>query len=197
MNSLIVGDKRFLVLSGTYFSVESHNSRVYAVNRYPCAIEIYGHSGDTWWGLRRIHTPFNREDIINLWVNDKNIYASSWDNDAIFVFNHDGTILGQHGVRGSGEAGKLDHPLLCHGDDDGDVFIADWGNLRLQVLHGDGHFSVVNIPIMWWPDSAVYTPGRLFVFELDPTSDRGCITVYLPDPIKILANVEQGMNEFE
>ena len=126
-------------------------------------------------------------------MNDKHIFASSWDNGPIFVFNHDGTLLDKHGIHGRGKAGYFDIPLLCHGDDDGDVLIADVGNHRLQVLHSNGHFSVVNIPDILRPRSAIYTPGRLYVLEKDPSPQRNRINVYLPDQIKI-KNLE---NEYE
>ena len=66
-----------------------------------------------------------------------------------------------------GEPGRLRLPFLCHGDDDGDVLIADWGNNRLQVLHGDGRFSVVEMDAAseWSPWSAVYIPGRVYIME--------------------------------
>ena len=194
MNTFISEDKRILVSSRFYISVASHNSRVYATNFNSGAIEIYGHNSDTWWGLRRIHRPFNNPDEIRLWVNDKNIYISSWKHDSIFLFNHDGKPLVSYGNSGSCEAGQLNIPLLCHGDDDGDVLIADILNQGLQVLHSDGHFSVVNIQDMFRPQSAVYTPGRLYVLDEDPVSSkRSRILVYLPDQIKI-ENLE---NEYE
>ena len=168
-------DKRVIVSPGHYCSVASHKSLIYVANRNTVAIEIYGHSGDTLWGLRRIHTPFNRYDRINLWVNDKYIFASSFLNDALFY---------RHGVRGSGEAGRFVCPLMCHGDDDGDVLIADWGNRRLQVLHGDGHFPVVNIPDILHPRSAVYTSGRLYVIDEDSSLSSRSL-VYIPDQILV------------
>ena len=72
------------------------------------------------------------------------------------------------GVGGKGgEAGRLWCPLLCHGDDDGDVLIADRWSERLQVLHSYGHFSIVemNAAYEWQPESAVYIPGRLYFLE--------------------------------
>ena len=190
MNSPISEDKKMLVSPGHYCSVASHKSNIYAAYRDLGAIEIYSHSGDTWWGLRRIYTPIDAYDTIRLWVNDTYIFASSYFNDAIFVYNHDGTLHGKHDVHGSSETGQLYGTLLCHGDDDGDVLIADYYNHRLQVLYSDGAFSVVNIPYMRYPRSAVYTPGRLYVLEWDPSSNRNRIDVYLPDQIKV-GNVEQ------
>ena len=160
----------------------SHNNRVYAANYNTGEIEIYGHSGDTWWGLRRIQTPM-KSGFIQIWVNYSNIFASSWVNDTIYIYNHDGSFKGQHGVSGKGgEAGRLWCPFLCHGNDDGDVLIADWGNKRLQVLHGDGRFSVVQMnaaPEV--PRSAVYIPGRLYILEYEFSESKIRISVCLPE----------------
>ena len=172
---------------GEYFSVMSHSNRVYAAQHAKGDIEIYGHSDETWWGLRRIQTPMKYHNI-RLWVNDSSIFASSLHYDTIFIYNHDGSIKCQHGVYGEGgEAGQLRYPLLCHGDDDGDVLIADYLNRRLQVLHDDGHFSVVEINAA--PEcrlsSAVYIPGRFYILENEGTGGlyKHRISVYLPEQL--------------
>ena len=115
----------------------TNSNRVYASHLDTCDIEIYGHSGDTWWGLRRIQTPMI-DHMIRIWVNDSAIFVSIWTNHTIYIYNHDGSFKGQHGGYGKGgEAWRFWYPLLCHGDDDGNVLIADWSNERLQVLHGE------------------------------------------------------------
>ena len=159
----------------------SHNNRVYASQYDTGDIEIYGHSGDTWWGLRRIQTTMT---FSRLWVNDSNIFASRWNNQTIYIYSHDGSFKGQHGEHGEGgEAGRLRLPLMCHGDDDGDVLIADWGNRRLQVLHRDGRFSVVKRNATSGPESAVCIPGRLYILQKEWDHSKNSISVYLPEQL--------------
>ena len=186
--SYILGDKRVQISEGYYFSVKSHNEKVYASNYTSGSIEIYAHKDDIWWGLRRIQTS-RPNHYVRLCVNNVNIFASSWHNKTTCVYSHDGTLLSDHR-----RTEELKTPLVCHGDQNGDVLIADWSNHCLQVLRSDGNYSRVGIhrEELSWPDSAVYYPGRLFVLNGKSTKDppnETRLSVFLPT--RLLLNAPQ------
>ena len=51
----------------------------------------------------------------------------------------DGEFIAKYGTTGDGE-GQLRRPSSVAVDSDGNMYIADWGNQRLQVLAPDGSF---------------------------------------------------------
>lgn len=80
-----------------------------------------------------------------------NIYVADWGNDRVQKFNRSGSYLAEFGVSG-GEVspyrdnqyttltgvGQFCRPTGVAVDKDGDIYIADWGNNRVQVLTADG-----------------------------------------------------------
>ncbi len=56
------------------------------------------------------------------------------DLDVVFQFDKRGRILTQFG------AGMFEWPHGIDVDDDGNIYVCDWGNERVQVLDADGRF---------------------------------------------------------
>ena len=54
-------------------------------------------------------------------------------------FSPDGKYLATYGTPGSGN-GELHHPSGVAVDHEGDVYVADWGNNRLNIYAPDGAF---------------------------------------------------------
>jgi sugar lactone lactonase YvrE len=88
---------------------------------------------------------------------DGNIFVADWRNDRVQSFTNDGKWLATFGRPGTGgdcsiardqggivyvdvPVGQFNRPTGVCVDDDGDIYIADWLNNRVQVLTSDGRF---------------------------------------------------------
>ncbi len=60
-------------------------------------------------------------------------------NNRVQKFTQDGGFLASFGCLGNGR-GELDRPSGVTVDPDGDVYICDWSNERVQVFAPDGRF---------------------------------------------------------
>ena len=89
--------------------------------------------------------------------SDDNIFVADWRNDRVQSFTSDGKWLASFGTPGTGgdcynarvkggitsshaPVGRLNRPTGVCVDQDGDIYIADWLNNRVQVLTPDGRF---------------------------------------------------------
>ena len=89
--------------------------------------------------------------------NDDNIFVADWRNDRVQSFTSDGKWLASFGTPGTGgdcynarvkggitysnaPVGQFNRPTGVCVDQDGDIYIADWLNNRVQVLTPDGRF---------------------------------------------------------
>ncbi len=93
------------------------------------------------------------------------VYIADWKNHRVQKFSPEGSFLAQFGwpaegagIRtypksyprnhpfshlwrlGSGNRGELNHPSGVAVDMDGDVYVSDWGNNRVQIYQPDGEF---------------------------------------------------------
>ena len=89
--------------------------------------------------------------------SDDNIFVADWRNDRVQSFTSDGKWLASFGMPGTGgdcynsrvkggitysdaPVGQFNRPTGVCVDQDGDIYIADWLNNRVQVLTPDGRF---------------------------------------------------------
>ena len=87
------------------------------------------------------------------------VYVADWRNDRVQKFTADGQFLAEFGSSGSEGAtfnpataemgelnptqngpGEFNRPTGVAVDKDGDIYVADWGNDRVQVLTPDGRY---------------------------------------------------------
>ena len=71
-------------------------------------------------------------------TNNK-VYVCETDNHRIIILNHDFTLHGSFGSRGSGP-GQFSRPDGISVDIKGNVVVADCYNNRIQVFDASGHF---------------------------------------------------------
>ena len=170
-----------------------HNGIVYAANitnkeEGNGVIEIYSNSIGTWQVARKIIIPEEepeglseglpkQDDIIKLWVNNEMVFASSFDRNELYSGTHETVIMSKATVQTEDNI-KLFRPLICHGNDEQSVLIADLGNNSL-VLFREGRYSRIGINDLRWPQSAVYIHGRLYIVENKDV--QSYISVYLPE----------------
>ena len=67
------------------------------------------------------------------------MYAADFGNDAVKKYSSDGEFFAAFGSSGRGE-GQFTRPAGVAVDRDGYIYIADWGNERVQVLDAGGNF---------------------------------------------------------
>ncbi len=131
------------------YVVDSRNHRVQKFTLDGQYISQFGSYGT---GPGQLNTPWG----IGL---DKhgNVFVADWRNDRVQQFSPEGEWLATFGQVGSGgdampardlggmrrheaPVGLFNRPTGVCVDDDGDIYIADWLNNRVQVLAPDGRF---------------------------------------------------------
>ena len=134
----------------TIFVVDSRNHRVQKFTLDGKYLAQFGSFGS---GPGQLNTPWG----IGLDQNGL-VYVADWRNDRIQQFTPDGqwqASFGQSSVANQGElvdwwnggvrprgapVGMFNRPTGVAVDQDGDIYVADWMNNRVQVLTPDGRF---------------------------------------------------------
>ena len=131
------------------YLVDSRNHRVQKFTLDGRYISQFGSHGS---GDGQLDTPWG----ICL-DKDGNIYVADWRNDRIQSFTNDGQWLASFGRPGTGgdasmmkahggirvvpqPVGVFNRPTGVAVDKDGDIYVADWLNNRVQVLTPEGRF---------------------------------------------------------
>ena len=134
---------------GTMFEVDSLNHRV---QRFTLNGEYLGQFGSFGSGPGQLNTPWG----IGL-DKDGNVFVADWRNDRIQQFTAQGEWQASFGQPGTGgdtsivqkmggiklsnvPVGQFNRPAGVCVDQDGDIYVADWLNNRVQVLTPDGRF---------------------------------------------------------
>ena len=134
---------------GTMFVVDSLNHRV---QRFTLNGEYLDQFGSFGSGPGQLNTPWG----IGL-DKDGNVFVADWRNDRIQQFTAHGEWLASFGQPGTGgdtsiaremgglkradvPVGQFNRPAGVCVDADGDIYVADWLNNRVQVLTPEGRF---------------------------------------------------------
>jgi len=134
---------------GTVFVVDSRNNRV---QKFTLDGKFLGKFGSAGTGDGEFNLPWG----ICL-DKEGNVFVADWRNDRVQSFTSDGKWLATFGRPGTGgncdianrqggmvyvdvPVGEFNRPTGVCVDDDGDIYIADWLNNRVQVLTSEGRF---------------------------------------------------------
>ncbi len=98
-----------------------------------------------WFSFRKVaaNPPMPQDGFFNgdtdvTWDADDNIYVSDgYSNSRIAKYDKHGNWLMSWGSRGKGP-GQFDTPHNIVADRDGDIYVADRNNNRIQVFNGEG-----------------------------------------------------------
>ena len=145
----LFGPSGLTIRDDVLYVVDSRNHRVQKFTLDGKYISQFGGFGE---GPGQLNTPWG----ITL---DKqgNVFVADWRNDRIQSFTADGQWLASFGQPGTGgdasiarlhggirvvpqQVGLLNRPAGVAVDKDGDIYVADWLNNRVQVLAPEGRF---------------------------------------------------------
>ena len=143
------GPSGLAIRDDTLFVVDSRNHRV---QKFSLDGQYQGQFGSFGDGPGQLNTPWG----IGL-DKDGNVFVADWRNDRIQSFTADGQWLASFGQPGTGgdasiasehggirvvarPVGVFNRPTGVSVDKDGDIFVADWLNNRVQVLTPEGRF---------------------------------------------------------
>lgn len=101
---------------------------------------------------------FNRETDV-AWDKDGNIFVSDgYNNKRVVKLDKDGNFLKSFGSRGHGP-GQFEDVHTIQVDHDGNVYVGDRSNKRIQVFDNDGNFKTmyINVGAPW---AICITPGQ-------------------------------------
>ena len=143
------------------------DENIYVVDALNHRVQKFTKEGlylDEWGRYGSRDGEFNIPWGITVDDND-NVYVADWKNHRVQKFSPDGTFLLQFGrpAPGAGDlnypvsyprhipfshlhrldgadTGELNHPSAVAVDKDGDVYVADWGNDRVQIYTPEGEF---------------------------------------------------------
>jgi len=133
----------------TVYVVDSRNNRI---QKFTLDGKFLGKFGSSGSGDGEFNLPWGM-----CLDKEGNIFVADWRNDRIQSFTNDGKWLATFGRPGTGgdcsfakidggrrhvdaPIGQFNRPTGVCVDDDGDIYVADWLNNRVQVLAPDGRF---------------------------------------------------------
>ncbi|HSP99946.1 MAG TPA: NHL repeat-containing protein [Candidatus Dormibacteraeota bacterium] len=111
-------------------------------------------------------------------VHDRRIYIAEAAGGRVTVYDRDGKLLTTYGSGGGSELGHLVEPVDVAVAPNGDVWVVNSGNNRLERFSADGH-AIGNIPIPGWTGQrlkevylAIGADGTLYVGDWDAHAVR-------------------------
>ena len=104
-----------------------------------CQLQKFTNSGELTECIRKIGSNEVEFDPIGITIHSNYVYVCDGNNHCIQVFDMDLTFIKSIGSYGKGE-GEFTMPEDIKFDTSGNMYVADFGNYRVQVLDSSGHF---------------------------------------------------------
>ncbi|HEW97809.1 MAG TPA: hypothetical protein ENF37_04075 [Beggiatoa sp.] len=174
-----IGDSDFL--APTYIAVDNNNN-VYVVDNLARQIKKFTSEG-------RFIKAFGDKHLILPWSitvdNNDNIYVTDPENGNIHKFTTDGNFVGEWRTQGS-QDGQFENPLYVPlfaplyvaTDEDGNVYVSDLTNRRIQKFRPNGQFMTqwgafgTNPGQFNRADSLTVSPDGDRVYVVEQTNNR-------------------------
>ena len=174
-------------LSNPYaVAIDENSNHIYVTERYPARMSIFTESGE----FLNVFTHEHMKDPCGIAILRNNVYVSDTGVNGVFHFKIeadmrlDAALVG----RGSGD-GKFDSPQQLTVSANGNVFVADYGNHRVQILDESLHFQrSIKHDSMRNPRDVKLTNDEVFVL----TESSPCVIVFSHAGEKILSFITWG-----
>ena len=127
-------------------------------------------------------------------INGNYVYVSDNKTQKVFQFEQGTNISLVKSVGGLGyEDGKFNHPSQICISRNGDVYVADCGNHRIQILDSSLHFlRKISHESLRGPRDIKLTEDEVYVLS---TEDSPCIHVFSHNGEKICSLIARGINQ--
>ena len=164
---------------------------------------IYVAEGDIFENFARVSifsesgeflNSYTHEHMKALWgiaIHGNNMYVTDWGVHAVFhlKIETDFRLVARLGSRGSG-IGEFDEPRQLSVSTNGDVYIADANNNRIQILDNSLHpIREVTHPSMHRPYDVKVTTEEMYVITPD---DSPCVHVFIHNGSKTRSLITRG-----
>ena len=136
-------------------------------------VSIFSESGE----YLNSYTHEHMESLCGIAIHENNLYVTDWEVHAVFHLKIDADfrLVGMLGSRGSG-IGQFDGPRQLSISTNGDVYIADTNNNRIQILDNSLHpIRKLRHPSMHRPCDVKLTTEEIYVLSND---DSLCVHVF-------------------
>ena len=171
-------------------AIDENTNLIYVTEWFDsCRVSIFSETG-------AFIDTFSHEDMRAPWgiaIHRDNLYVTDSEAHAVFRFKieTDMRLVAKLGSEGSG-MGQFDCPRGLSVSPNGDVFVADNGNNRIQILDDSLHFQrSITHQTMELPFDIKLTPDEAYV--LCPVSP--CILVFSHAGEKIRSLVTRGLDK--
>ena len=155
------------VAKGEHTQVSCHDTAactMHSNNDTPSTITLYTYNDKQFTKTNSFQLPFSSQYVITTVLGKSVIYVSNPDEDCIYVFSQDGTVLNKHGRSGRSAAGELKCPLAAATDEYDNLLVCDGYNNRLQVMSNKGKWFVLESDVeIEFPKDAAIVDGKIFV----------------------------------
>lgn len=152
------------VSSSELFVSDSRNAR----------IQVFDHQGNFLRAFGGVAEGAMLKRPMNLALTDKHLYVADYWQDMIFVFTLEGELLRTIGEAGNGP-GQFNAPGGVAVAANGDLFVADFYNQRVQQLNAEGEFirqwgttekvGILSGQLNYPTDVALGVNGKVFVAD--------------------------------
>ncbi|MEW9052374.1 MAG: 6-bladed beta-propeller [Neobacillus sp.] len=121
------------------------NNRVFVADLYNGNISIFDEKGKF---IDYFAPQYSKDKVISspggLRIIDNKVYLTDIESSKAFVFSMEGELILEVGAPGS-EDGQFIAPNAITADKEGNIYVVDSGNQRVQVFNKDGEFvSIIN-----------------------------------------------------
>ena len=174
--------------SGNLWVVDTENSRLEKFSPSGSFLAAYGSHGSEAGQLSGAAGIAINQSTGNIYVSDRwNMRVDEFSSSGVFIRTWGfGVSNGkaefemctskcQKGIEGSG-SGEFHTPLGLTADASGNIWVADYGNSRIEEFSSEGGFVAAygihgyGNGEFQWPESVVYANGSIYV--VDTTNDR-------------------------
>ena len=167
-------------------AIDENTNLIYVAEVLICRISIFSETGE-------FLNTFTNQDMIRprgIAIHRDNLYVTDTGVHAVFQFKieADMRLVAKLGSEGSG-VGQFDYPYGLTVSTNGDVFVADYNNNRVQILDDSLHSQrLIKHQTMKHPCDVKLTPDEVYVL----CDDSPCILVFSQAGEKIRSLITRG-----